>query len=187
VITLSLNLILAPPPELTVTATIDPANAFAETEEGNNTDSETTTVSGTVCLGCVDLVSALLTATPEPVSSGGSVTYTYVLINAGDEPTTLSPAQFIAFFDFFVAGHTSFSISTNNPLITCTTINPLSTTTKFNNCTGNLGGGQGVTITATIGGVTGDGVTATALADPANVVSEVNEGNNVLTETVDIP
>lgn len=188
VITLTLQTLLAPPGDLTVSAAIDPNNVVAEDHEDNNTDSETTTVSGTICIGCVDLVSALLVASPEPVASGGTVTFKYVLINAGDQPTALAPTQQIAFFDFF-GNHTSFSISTNNPAITCTPL-PHGPTPPFpsqlNDCFGNLGPGQGVTITATVGGVTGDAINAFATADPTFAIIEVNEGNNALAESVDI-
>ena len=149
VITIKLIVVLAPPGDLVLTAIIDPADAFDETNEGNNTQTETTTVSGSVCSACVDLVSVLINATPEPVPSGGSVTFTYILVNAGDMPTDFLPAQQIAFFDFF-GTHTGFSITTSDPTaVSCTTI-PSSGTSRLNNCVGNLGAGQGVTITATL-------------------------------------
>jgi hypothetical protein len=182
VITVKLIVVLAPPGDLVLSATIDPTDAFSEINEGNNTQSETTTVSGSVCTACVDLVSALLTATPDPATSGGSVTFKYILVNAGDQPTTFSSGQFIAFFDFF-GTHTGFSITSSDAAISCAPIFS-SGTTELNNCEGNLGGGQGVTITATMSGVSGADLTAFATADPSGIISEFNEGNNALSESV---
>jgi uncharacterized repeat protein (TIGR01451 family) len=182
VITVKLTVVLAPPGDLVLSATIDPANAFTEVNEGNNTQTETTTVSGSVCTGCVDLVSALLTATPDPVTSGGSITFKYVLVNAGDQPTTFAAGQQIAFFDFF-GTHTGFAISSSDAAVTCTSISS-TLTSVLNDCVGNLGGGQGVTITATISGVSGADITAFATADPLGFIAEFSETNNALSESV---
>ena len=182
VITVKLTVVLAPPGDLVLSATIDPANAFAEVNEGNNTQTETTTVSGSVCTACVDLVSALLTASPDPVTSGGTITFKYVLVNAGDQPTTFAAGQQIAFFDFF-GTHTGFSISSSDAAVTCTSVSS-TLTSVLNDCVGNLGGGQGVTITATISGVSGADIIAFATADPLGFIAEFSETNNALSESV---
>jgi uncharacterized repeat protein (TIGR01451 family) len=183
VITVQLIVVLAPPGDLVLTATIDPADTFSEINEGNNTQVETTTVSGTVCTNCVDLVSALLTATPEPVAVGGSVTFKYVLVNSGDQPTTFTSGQVAGFLDVF-GDHTGFTITSSDPAaITCTTVSS-SATSELNDCTGNLGAGQGVTITMVVSGVTGADISAFATADPGGLISEFKEDNNNLAQTV---
>src|SRR5262249_51777299 len=86
------TLLFGLPPSVTLTAIIDPANPFAETDEGNNTKSQTTsiTTNGT-CTQCIDLAVSQLLTSPEPVSSGGTVTVQFQVVNIGDSPTTLNP------------------------------------------------------------------------------------------------
>jgi uncharacterized repeat protein (TIGR01451 family) len=183
VITIKLVVVLAPPGDLVLSAVIDPADAFEETNDGNNTQTETTTVSGSVCTACVDLVSVLLSATPEPAAPSGSITFKYVLVNAGDMPTDFLSGQKIAHFDFF-GGHTGFTLTSSDPTaVDCTSFFS-DATREFNDCVGNLGAGQGVTLTATISGVAAPDIRAFATADPGNVITEFKEDNNALTETV---
>jgi hypothetical protein len=166
---------------LTLSAHIDPR--AGESNTLNNDQSEVTTVSGSVCTTCVDLVSALLVASPEPVASGGSVTVKYVIINTGDMPTSFSAGQQLAFFDF-AGAHTSFSLTSSDPAaFTCTNV-ASGATFELNDCFGNLGPGQGVTFTATIGGLTGTSLTISGIADPALLIMEFSESNNSLTQTV---
>ena len=66
----------APPPtQLSATVTADPGNAIAESDETNNTKTETTTVSGTVCGGppCVDLVRHVVDRPADPVTLAGGL------------------------------------------------------------------------------------------------------------------
>jgi uncharacterized repeat protein (TIGR01451 family) len=174
------------PPSVSLTATIDPANAFAETNEGNNTKTETTTISTTgTCTLCVDLVAAQLVATPEPAASGGPVTVKFQIVNIGDTPTTLNPTSdrllsLGAVSDGTVASATPTS---SNPAITCG-VDGSGTNFLTTSCKGNLSPGEGVTITLTLPSVTGTGLTLVGVADPDNLVVEVNESNNKLTQTV---
>jgi uncharacterized repeat protein (TIGR01451 family) len=198
VITVKLIVVLAVPGDLVLSATIDPDDAFDESEDGNNTQSETTTVSGSVCTNCVDLVSVLLSASPEPITSG-TVTFKYILVNAGDLPASLSspPSPALAWFDFVAnpasavdppppgsgaIGGVTFTFSEPSGF-SCTTVSSAANF-KNNDCFGTLGPGQGITITATLTGVGGDDLTASATADPSSAITEFNEGNNQLTETV---
>jgi hypothetical protein len=70
----------------------------------------------------------------------------------------------------------------SNPAITCT-----NAVTGANfatvKCVGNLGPGEGVTITVPVNNVHGD-LFAAGTADPNFKVSESNEGNNQLTQSV---
>ena len=174
------------PPSVSLTATIDPANAFAETNEGNNTKTETTTISTTgTCMLCVDLAAAQLIASPEPVASGGSVTVTFQVVNVGDTPTTLNPASdkllnLLALTDGTL---TSATPTSSDPAVTCS-VDSSGTNFAFTSCKGNLGPGQGVTITLTLPKVTGTGLMLFGNADPDNLIVEFNEGNNSLTQTV---
>ena len=180
-ITIKALVLLAAPGTLTLSAHIDPR--AGESNTLNNDQSEVTTVSGAVCTGCVDLVSALLLASPEPAAQNGSVTVKYVIINTGDMPTSFAAGQPLAFFDFGGA-HTSFSLTSSDPAnFTCTNVSSTATQ-ELNDCFGNLGPGQGVTFTATIGGLTGSSLTITGRADPGGLISEFLETNNNLTQTV---
>jgi hypothetical protein len=72
----------------------------------------------------------------------------------------------------------------SNPAITCTaTPFGLPVNGASVKCVGNLGPGQGVTITVPITNVVGN-LFAVGTADPGGVVAESNEGNNVLTQSV---
>jgi uncharacterized repeat protein (TIGR01451 family) len=195
VITANFTVLLGAPDDLTLTATIDPANAFAEINEGNNTKTEVTTVSGDTCTAspCVDLVAAQLTATPSPVPSGGSITFNYVVVNVGDSPTDFGspdppdPLVNPALFADVIGAYTSFTRTSSNPAITCID-DPFMTAGAniFSDCAGKLGPGEGVTITITVSGVTGSDITANLSADPFGLLSEFLETNNSLTKTVTI-
>src|SRR6185369_13834965 len=195
VVTANFTVLLGAPDDLTLTATIDPANAFSEINEGNNTKTEVTTVSGDTCTAspCVDLVAAQLTATPSPVPSGGSITFHYVVVNVGDSPTDFGspdppdPLVNPALFADVVGAYTSFTRTSSNPAITCID-DPFMTAGAniFSDCAGKLGPGEGVTITITVNGVTGSDITANLNADPASKLSEFLETNNSLTKTVTI-
>ena len=179
---------------LTFTATIDPANAFTESNEGNNTASETTTVSGDTCTTatCIDLVAAQLTASANPVANGGSLTYTLTVVNIGATATTLSGSDPLVFFDLF--GNVSTAVPTSsNPAVACNT-NAASVpgSNLLSDCFGNLGPGESVTLTLTVTVNGGTTVSARGWADPTDVIEEFNDhqprppdppvtlGNNVI-------
>jgi len=194
VITANFTVLLGAPDDLTLTATIDPDNAFTEITKANNAKTEVTTVSGDTCTAspCVDLVAAQLTATPSPVPSGGSVTFNYVIVNVGDSPTDFGmpdpPNPLINpmfFADVNGAAYTSFTRTSSNPAITCVDVGtPL--VNVLSNCAGKLGPGEGVTITITVNGVTGTDITGRLEADPVGIQPEFLETNNLLTKTVTI-
>jgi uncharacterized repeat protein (TIGR01451 family) len=167
VITVKLVPVPNGPPDLTLSATIDPTNAFAETDEGNNSKTEVTTISGTNCTSCVDLVAADLIGTPNPVKVGQKVTFELTVLNTGDTSTAVTPAAEMVFFDLF--GDVSLAVPTSsNPNFVCTNFSHTSSALKSNctgdggSATGELGPGEGVTFTLTVtvnSGtlVTGDG------------------------------
>ena len=185
VIMVTVTAVLAPPGDLTLGATIDPTNAFTdETDEGNNSQTEVTTVSGTACVGCVDLVAAQLVAAPDPAGAGGSTVFTYVLINVGDLPTSLTDTQPLTFFDVASSGPATFSaVTSSNPAITCTA-SASGANFVLNDCFGNLAPGQGVTLKITASALTAGSITAAGTADPALIVPEFKEDNNTITNSV---
>ena len=187
-ITLNFLVNMSASADLTLTATIDPGNAFPEPNETNNSQTETTTVSGGGCPNpdCVDLVAAQLDDSPDPVATSANVTYTLVIANIGALPASLGGSQ-LAFFDLF--GNVSLvSYGTSDATITCSTVS--STTSQLlSDCVGDLGPGQAVTLTITVTVNGGTTVTAKALVDPLNVVPEFNDfdagppmtfGNNLI-------
>ncbi|HEU4521451.1 MAG TPA: hypothetical protein VFT12_05585, partial [Thermoanaerobaculia bacterium] len=187
--TLTLNfvtLLAGLPPDVGITATIDPADAFAETDESNNTQTQTTTISpvGT-CSMCIDIVASQLLASPEPATAGGAVTVKFQLVNVGDQGTTLNPAsQALLYLDSITNGTIGNAIPTSSdPAITCQ-VDSHGANTLLTSCRGNLGPGQGATITLVIPSVTGSALQITGTGDPTGVVLEANEGNNSLNQTV---
>src|SRR4051812_458034 len=191
-ITAKFNVVAGAPPDLILTATVDPAGVIGETDEGNNTLTETTTGAGDAGPRppCTDLVAAQLVGSPDPYPNNGTVTMSYVLINVGDTATSLDPSpgggQPLTFFD--VAGeHTGFTrtITPTNPATVVTCTDALNNSSALlSNCYGNLGPGEGVTITVTFTGVTSPTVSANGKADPGNFVIEFIESNNSISKTV---
>jgi uncharacterized repeat protein (TIGR01451 family) len=191
-ITAEFTVVGGAPPDLVLTATVDPAHVITETNEGNNTLTETTTVAGDACPGppCTDLVAAQLVGTPNPYVNNGTVTMSFVLVNVGDTSTALDPnpagGQPLAFFDVSGA-HTGVTrtVTPTNPAsaITCTDFSN-TPSALLSNCYGNLGPGEGVTITVVFTGVTAPSVTAVGTADPGNLVIEFLETNNSISKTV---
>jgi uncharacterized repeat protein (TIGR01451 family) len=86
---------------ITNTATV--GSATGDTVPGNNTDTETTTVS--VAAGLADL-SVTKTDSPDPVSAGANITYTITVSNAGP-----NDAQSVSLTDALPAGTTFVSFA----------------------------------------------------------------------------
>jgi len=178
-----------PPTDLTLTAKIDPDDVFKnETDEGNNPKSETTTLSGSVCVNCVDLVPSQLLAIPDPASIGGEVLFKFVIVNVGDTATTLDPqdaTQKLAHFDLASTGTFKYTeFTSTDPTITCTPA-PLALPPVINHqlldCYGNLGPGKSVVLTVKATTLTAGSLTAIGTVDPNNKILEPNpggEGNN---------
>jgi hypothetical protein len=113
VITLKMAVVSGPPPTLTLVATIDPANHFVELNEGNNQQTEVTTVSNDVCSpSCVDIVASQLLPSVDPAQKGHDVTFNFTVVNVGDTPadfgTPSNPADPLVnpllFFDITSTG-----------------------------------------------------------------------------------
>ena len=176
------------PPDVTLSATIDPSQSFPETDRSNNTKSQTTTISSNgTCTSCIDLVASQLVTSPEPVASGGTVTAKFQVVNVGDSPTTLnvsdSSQPLIQVFADTDASIGSATVSTSDPNVTCSVVLSGSNFT-FISCQGNLQPAAGVTVTLTVPSVTGTKFFVTGTADPNGLVVEANESNNSLTQTI---
>ena len=177
------------PSDLVMKATVDPDNDIIETVEViNNTKTEVTTVFGDACPGppCIDLVASQLIGVPDPYPNNGKVTMSFTLTNIGDTPTSLDPTvdgpDKLLTFDVF-GDHTTHTV-TVTPTVTdavkCTAGTENNTTVQLN-CFGNLGAGQGVTITVVFDGVTSDTVKGVGKGDPDNKVMEFLNSNNNIT------
>jgi uncharacterized repeat protein (TIGR01451 family) len=190
------NVVFGAPKKLVLTATVDPNNDIPETDESNNALTEETSVQGDTCPGppCIDLVAAQLVGSPDPYPDNGTVTMSYVLINVGDTATSLDPdpthGQVLTTFDMAGAysGSVTRTVTPTNPsaVISCVT-DPLLTTAGsnlFSNCYGNLGPGEGVTITVTFTGVTAPTVSGVGNADPGDLVPEFTNSNNKISQTI---
>jgi uncharacterized repeat protein (TIGR01451 family) len=202
---LAVLLSLIPPADLSVTATIDPPYSghpngdFAESNEGNNSKTEVTTVTGSACVNCADLVATQLVASPGYTGFGVTTqTFTAQIVNVGDTATALNPAT-DRLFDVVVYAPTTATFSVGTPTFSDPAFAPLCTTTTVPvaapftqvtvSCKGNLGPSQGLTITIPVSGVTGD-LVSYIWADPSDLINgsstppEFREDNNILIVTV---
>jgi uncharacterized repeat protein (TIGR01451 family) len=174
----------APPPDqLSATVTADPDNAIAESDETNNTKTETTAVSGTVCGGqpCVDLFATAF-GTPT-VPSGGSAVYTATVLNAGTDPVPDNPTTWTIDLQFIGVG-TITTVIPSDPSVTCLPVTPLDT--QCSSVPGatdpmDLAPGASLTFVVTVTGLlppNGNGVFQLT-ADLNNDVAELTKANNV--------
>ena len=190
---------LIPPTDLTLSATIDPTSGpgddgeFTESNEGNNTQSETTTVSGVACASCIDLVASEMVA--NPAITGSSTTFTAQIINVGDQSTNLNGTtdnlfrlDVIATSGTFTPGTLTLSTGAN-PADVCTTTTQIANIWIQIACRGNLGPATGLTMTYDVSAVTGD-LFGQIFADPDDLIDatstppEFREDNNLLYTTV---
>jgi uncharacterized repeat protein (TIGR01451 family) len=173
----------APPPDqLALTVTADPDNAIAESDETNNTLTETTTVSGTVCGGhpCIDLFA---TAAGTPLtSSGGPAIYFATVQNVGTDPVPDNPTTWT--IEFSIAGAGTINSVIAPVGVTC--LPPLGPVVDCSSNPGNpdpmdLAPGASVmfTINATdLDPPAGPGLLFQTTADSTSAIPELNEGNN---------
>jgi uncharacterized repeat protein (TIGR01451 family) len=173
----------APPPaSLSATVTADPDNLVVESDETNNTQTATVTVSGTVCGGspCIDLF-ATMTGTPIAGPGPFPVTYTATITNTGTTPLGDSPVWTADFS--FIGLAINLSVAPAGPGVTCT---PFGLDVL---CKGTSPGGDamelapGASLTFLVNAIDltpSPGVLQVQVnADSTNAVSELNEGNNI--------
>lgn len=171
----------APPPaQLMITVTADPDGAFTESDETNNTRSETTTVSGTVCSGspCVDL---LATAVGTPiVAAGGVAIYSATVTNVG---AAAVPDSAVWKIDLTFTGVGMITSVIAPSGVTCTPLSALLT-----RCTSIAGSGDPLDLTpgasltfiVTVSSIHPAGSVGlfNVIADPTGQVTELTDGNN---------
>jgi uncharacterized repeat protein (TIGR01451 family) len=159
---------------------VDPADDILEASELNNFDSQVTTISGSICSSCVDLVLSGPLESATSVSVGDTLTYTITVGNIGDTSTDTGPGdQVLIFFDLSGSGGATFSA----PVYSTTAGFGCSLTfgnadTALSDCKGELGPGQGTIITITVTATASGTITAMATADPLDTISEFLETNN---------
>jgi uncharacterized repeat protein (TIGR01451 family) len=175
------------PEDLVLTARVDPNNVITETNEGNNEIVETTTVAGDACPGppCVDLVAAQISGSPDPYPNGGTVTMSFIAANIGDTGTTLDPSTGGGepLLEFNVAAthdpaQLVYTAVGTNPAAVFSCTGTVTASAILSRCFGNLGPGEGVTVTATLKNVTSPTVSANGKVDPLNKQVEFQEVTN---------
>jgi hypothetical protein len=146
-----------------LTSTIDPAGTFQPTSTPNNAGSATISVSpSAACTGCKDVLASIF-GSPDPVASGGTITYTASVLNVGDQNiqgTAGKPAlaAFVILDPTINVSSATFSATGPNPIgnawtcVNATTFfapgpPPSYPGTNAVVCTGDLPVGQGATIT----------------------------------------
>jgi uncharacterized repeat protein (TIGR01451 family) len=191
-------------------ASVDPSNTIAESNEGNNTASQATTI-----LGCVQATgTATQTRTPTLTRTAtGTPTTTAtpavdLVINKVDQPDPVTvpgaPAQAslqytISVQNLGTVGASNISVRDDLPAgegadyFFGTATGDQGFLCDFNfaappvvTCTGgNIGPGGGATISVVLNFVTCGTpfYTNTATVDPANTIAEFNEGNNLIQQT----
>jgi uncharacterized repeat protein (TIGR01451 family) len=131
----------------TLTVKADSGDAVTESSEANNQQTETTTITGSLCTSCVDLVIGGILDTPDPVTDGQSLKFVVTASNAGDIATTGNgPVELL----FNLPVGVDYVSATATAGFTCTH-------TDFFNlgvfewviCSGDLLAGQGVVATIT--------------------------------------
>lgn len=179
------------PNDLVLTATVDPDNAFGESDESNNSKTETTTVAGDVCTGspCVDLVVAQVLDNPDPAKAPGPITYTISIVNVGDAP--VNP---IAIWDIHLLFSGAGTMAVTAPAgMTCTNFPLLSPDSRHQHCISTAGTdpmdlapGAGLVLTATVTGVAPGTDSLNVTADVFGAIPEFSETNNAVTETTTV-
>nr|NLI49331.1 DUF11 domain-containing protein [Propionibacterium sp.] len=186
-ITVSLAVVSGAPPSLTLTAIADPTNKFVESDEGNNTGTATTTVTGAVCTSpCIDLVAAQAIGSPNPVRAGGGETFTFQVVNVGDETTVAGVGDHVS-VDLTLSGQfTGPSLGAVPTGFTCTEVMNTAGFVWYA-CTGNLVGGQGATFTISSTASTAGSIDGWVFAGLSGATyPEFDTGNNTASYTAQV-
>jgi uncharacterized repeat protein (TIGR01451 family) len=196
VITVRMGSVL-PGSNLTLVAEIDPSNHFTELNEGNNKQTEVTTVSGDICSpGCVDLVATQMLPSPDPVHHGQQLTVNFTIVNVGDSPADFGlpdpPNALInplLRFDIYADGLIFLvSRTSSNSKVVCGT-DGLGATFVESICGLHptiLNPGEGVTITIKVNVASGTLIAAIGQADPLDVIGEFTNDNNSIARFITV-
>jgi uncharacterized repeat protein (TIGR01451 family) len=178
---------------------VDPDHLIVESNETNNDFTAATSVVAETCLGvpvgdpCIDLIVGTILATPEPVSgSGGTLSYTVTVSNAGNVSTTTGDDPSCDAFLSIPAGCVWIVITL--PAEVSYNSGSAAASASFGCtdaflpslvCAGDLNASQGVVISFT-GSVTassGTAFTTTVDALLFGTIADVNSANNSQTVT----
>ena len=149
-----------------LTAQVDPDSVITETDEGNNELVETTTVAGDACPGPrrASISSRRSSVgSPDPYPNNGTVTMSFIAVNIGDAGTSLDPSTDRRRSRCSSSTWPARTIRRSWSTRTVAT-NPASMFSlhgartrprrMLSRCFGNLGPGEGVTVTVTFKDVT---------------------------------
>ena len=190
-ITAKLTVGATAPNKLTVNVAADPLDAITETNEANNTQTETTTVTHTQCTACVDLQMGQILATPNPIPDNTDVTYEFTVTNIGDLPAVVTPNPIVIAVNLDrVPNESTFVSATATNGFACAPNSSFGTgpgqSLAFAEilCTGpaaGLAAAAGTTVTVKAHANTAavpSFVDFDVVVDPGNVVPEFREFNN---------
>jgi hypothetical protein len=191
-ITAKLTVGVAAPNTLTVSVSADPLDVIHETDETNNAQTETTTVTHTQCTSCVDLQMGQILATPNPIPDGTTATYQFTVTNIGDLPAVPTlPNRIVVAIDLDRDANESTRVSAsatngftcvNNPLFgTGLGQSPVNPEILCTSPDAGLAAAGGTTVTVKAHVDTASVpsfVDFDVLVDPGHLVPEFQESNN---------
>jgi uncharacterized repeat protein (TIGR01451 family) len=124
---------------------------------------------------------------PDPVVAGQKLTYKLTVANNGSASTTTVGPHAVVIRTALPAGLDLASAAASGGFL-CTPAGPTTGPVGNVDCTGDLAAGSStiVTITTTVSASAGTALTATATVDPANAITESNEGNNSQTAVTSV-
>ncbi len=187
------QVLAASPTSHTLDVRVDPADDVAESSELNNDDTEVTTVTGSLCTNCVDLVAGGILDTPDPVAPGGAMTYIATMSNAGDLSTAVLGADSASLWMLIDSRLTLGTYSATGGFA-CTDF--IFFGAQIVQCVGDLGPGAGVAVTVNAtasGAADGDLLASSLFADPGDIFPEgtgfdheFSNSNNSASATTDV-
>jgi hypothetical protein len=189
-LTIKFDTTAAAAPSVQSDITVDSGNVVAESDEGNNTAHETTSISASICSSCIDLVMGPIFGVPDPVANSADVTWNFDVTNVGDLPTSTDPGPhpvvITANVDSVDNEYSNVVASTSNPGFTCVVTAPPAFPAPAGApevvCTGaNLGAGEGVLVSVTATAHTAADpsfLNFDTAVDPGFQINEFNEANN---------
>lgn len=193
-VSITFQVLAGTPTSHTLSVSVDPTNTIVESSEANNDDTELTTVTGSLCTSCVDLVAGGILDTPDPVAPGGSITRIATMSNAGDTSTAVLGADSAVIWVMLDGAAETLGTYSATSGFSCT--DSIIFGLIVVECVGDLGPGQGValTVNSTASGAS-DGATLFSylFADPADLFpegsgagQEFTNANNQVTESTSV-
>jgi hypothetical protein len=187
-VTIEFQVLAETPTTHTLDVKVDEANAVTESTKANNNGTETTTVTGSLCTNCIDLVAGGILVTPDPAVSGSSLTRIATVSNAGDLSTVTAGTDMAKVWVYFDGTAETFDSASATGGFSCT-----SDTTTFApfvlvECVGDLGPGAGVAITVntTVTASAGATIEAVVVADPLDELTQFTTANDFVVKDTSV-